>query len=115
MPRMFVCLSLALVALIAVCFLAPQQGPVILYKATLVLLAGWGGYWLDRWAFPYARPDSYLESGKWEEDHAISGGNGKCDDADHPVVDGYQTVFAAAMLRRAAIIGAAMLAVGLGL
>lgn len=29
---------------------------VTLYKAHLMVLGGWGGYWLDRALFPYERP-----------------------------------------------------------
>jgi len=67
--------------------LAPQQLPVILYKVALVVLAGTAGYFLDRWIFPYARPHEV--AGEWRD---IS-----------------------CMIRRAIIVAAAMLAVGLGL
>lgn len=98
----------SLVALGIVCFLAPQQVGVAVYKLGLNFGSGYMGYWLDRSLFPYARPDSYLVmpySGQfWTED-----------DANHPVVDGYRWVFAAAMLRRAFIVGAAMIGTAVAL
>jgi hypothetical protein len=105
------CLLLAVTLLIGVWIASPQQLPVLLYKLSLVSLAGVVGYWLDRWAFPYARPDGYLAL-DWRK---VRGGVEGW--ADHPVafVEEYGRVFAAAMLRRAIIMTGAMLAVGLGL
>lgn len=37
-------------------FIAPQQLPVIAYKALLVTGFGFLGYWLDRRLFWYSRP-----------------------------------------------------------
>ena len=110
LPRMFVCLLLALLAFAAVCALSPQQGLVILYKLALVLLAGFAGYWLDRWVFPYARPDGYLKH-EWRA-HGVDWPDDK---ADFEVVENHKIAFSAALLRRALVMGAAMLAVGLGL
>jgi hypothetical protein len=90
------CSVYALVLLLAVAWIAPQQLPVIVYKLNLILLASVAGYWLDRWAFPYARPDRFLtESGEVKVNH--------------------KRVFGASLVRRAIIMGAAMLAVGMGL
>lgn len=94
--RMFWCILLAALLLAMVWAVAPEQGPVILYKQAIVLLAAFCGYWIDRWAFPYARPDRFL---------TVAG------DAR----SGHRRVFAAAGLRRAIIMGSTMLAVGLGL
>lgn len=109
-PRLMMAglLSMALVAGVAVS--APQQVGVLLYKACLVCLAGWGGYWLDRAIFPYARPDGYLVATDWLSDTFPKPGR-----ADHQIALGYEQVFAAAMLRRALLVGLCMLAVGLGL
>jgi hypothetical protein len=74
---------------VAISQLAPQQALVTLYKFSLVTGAGVAGYYLDREIFPYARPDIFE-------------------------VGGRDLVFAAAMLRRAFIVGCMMLAVGLG-
>lgn len=107
--RMLWCAFIALLFLLAVGCIAPQQLPVILYKASLILLAAFTGYWIDRWAFPYARPDSYLVS-DWRRQRGFV----PCD-ANAPIARGYARIFAAALVRRAIIMGAAMLAVGLGL
>lgn len=63
----------------------------LVHKLNLVAMGGCVGYWLDRHIFPYARPDVFLND-------------------DPP-----RSVLGAAMLRRAIIVGAAMLAVCLGL
>lgn len=110
LPRMFACLVLALLGLGATSVLAPQQGPVIVYKVSLVLLAGIAGYWLDRWIFPYSRPDGYLKR-EWRH----KGLDFPEDRADFEVTPDHMAAFCAAMRRRAIITGAAMLAVGMGL
>ena len=99
--------SVLLIAMLAL--LAVTQLPVVLYKLTLISLAAVIGYWLDRSLFPYARPDGSLKL-RWK-------GRPEAADykVDHPVVDGYQRVFATAMLRRAIIVAAVMLAVAMGL
>lgn len=76
--------TFALIALVAV--LSPQQLPVSLYKLSLITTAAVAGYWIDRSLFPYSRPDQI----KMADVHSAS------------------------MLRRAIIVGAAMLAVSLG-
>lgn len=78
----------SVVAAIVIALLAPQQLPVALYKLFLVASAAVAGYWIDRSLFPYARPDSDF------------------------CMPGVET--AGAMVRRAIIVGSAMLAVGLG-
>jgi len=109
-PRMTACGCIALALLALTVILSPQQGPVAAYKLALVLTAGYAGYWLDRWAFPYARPDSYLLVGDWR--NTVRGQSGG---ADIPIAAKDAIPFAAAMLRRAVVMGACMLAVGLGL
>ena len=78
---------------VLVFLLAPQQLPVSLYKLSLIALAAVAGYWIDRSLFPYARPDTFIF--KFESEGAV-------------------WLFAAAMLRRAIIVAACMIAVGLG-
>ena len=73
-------------------------------------MAGYLGYWLDRWCFPYARPDSFLAAADWRTD-----ANAAADQANHPVAAGYEQIFSASMLRRALIMLGTMLAMGLGL
>jgi len=109
-PRMAGCALAAVTLLALVVILSPQQGPVALYKLALVLVAAFAGYWIDRTAFPYARPDSYLQFPDWRKVPV-----GQMVQADNPVADGHAIPFAAALLRRAVVMGACMLAVGLGL
>nr|VFK21763.1 MAG: Putative 2/3 transmembrane domain holin [Candidatus Kentron sp. LFY] len=93
--RMIVWLIISLLLFGFILFLAPQQLPVVLYKLALITSAAWVAYWLDRSLFPYARPNSFI-------DH-----NGL------PRTE-YLMVFAALQIRRAIIIGAAMLAIAMG-
>ncbi|WP_428558581.1 MAG: putative holin [Solidesulfovibrio sp. DCME] len=64
-PRMLACLFLACLSVAGVTVLSPAQLPVAAYKLALVSVAGYLGYWLDRWCFPYARPDSFLAAADW--------------------------------------------------
>ena len=109
-PRMLACLVLAGILAAGVALLSPAQVPVAAYKLALVSIAGYLGYWLDRWCFPYARPDSFLVAADWRADNKPT-----ADRANNPVVPGCEQVYAAAMLRRALIMLATMLAMGLGL
>lgn len=90
MPRMadWILITLVLIALVAL--LSPQQLPVSLYKLSLITMAAAAGYWIDRSLFPYARPDN-------------------------PKMNDFDLLIAASMLRRAIIVGCAMLAVSLGM
>lgn len=108
LPRLFGWWVFALTFNALIFFLAPQQIAVSIYKLNLVAIAAVVAYCLDRSLFPYARPDSYLEK-DWRE--------GTCEpwgDADYRVVSQYVLPFCAAMIRRALIVAAAMVAVGLG-
>ncbi|MGD9643907.1 MAG: putative holin [Elusimicrobiales bacterium] len=109
-PRMLACLVLAGMLAAGVAVLSPAQLPVAAYKLCLVSIAGYLGYWLDRWCFPYARPDSFLVAADWRAEKQPA-----ADAANHPVAPGCEQVYAAAMLRRALIMLGAMLAMGLGL
>lgn len=109
-PRLLPCLVLVVGLAAALAVISPQQLPVALYKLSLVTLACYLGYWIDRWAFPYARPDSFLSAADWRaETGAVQG------QANHAVAPGCEQVYPAAMLRRAVIMAGAMLAMGLGL
>ena len=80
---------------------------------SLIALAAVAGYWIDRRLFPYARPDMFLsvdEPPEIEED-APEGGTLSLGTVADPVL---ARLMAAAMLRRAIIVAAAMIAVGLG-
>jgi hypothetical protein len=85
-PRMGGWWVIALVLGAIVWQIAPQQLPVAIYKLCLVAIAAVSGYWIDRCAFPYARPHRLLND--W--------------------------AYAAAMLRRSLIMAAAMIAVSIG-
>ncbi|QPF74222.1 hypothetical protein G8A07_15715 [Roseateles sp. DAIF2] len=102
-------IAIALAAL--VWSFAPHQLPVSLYKLSLVTLAGVVGYWLDRSMFPYARPDDFLPESRQALDLADK--DASCTLLVAP--DAEQLRLAgAAMLRRALIVAATMLAMGLG-
>lgn len=74
---------------------------VTAYKAHLLALGGWGGYWLDRALFPYDRPHQYLELA--DEAEALATAELVAGDA-----------FGASMLRRAIVVAACLICVGLG-
>ena len=74
-------------------WVAPNQLEVMLYKVALISGFAYLGYWIDRTAFPYGRP---------HEEWAIS----EEDDT---------ALYRAAMLRRAVIIGATVIAGGIAL
>lgn len=109
LPRMFTCALLTVVLFLAASHFRGADPSsllaVSLYKAHLMSLGGWGGYWLDRWLFPYDRPHAYLE----------------CDDSPEEVAEGFASAelvasnaFSNAMLRRAIIVAACVICAGLG-
>lgn len=106
LPRLFGLIVFNVTLIGVLIAIAPQQVPLTLYKLSLVTLAGLVGYWLDRALFPYARPDQFIDSDNCQQE-----GEGI-----YPlvtvVVDEF--VFSACMIRRALIVGCAMLAMGLG-
>ncbi|AMK09636.1 putative holin [Pseudodesulfovibrio indicus] len=104
-PRMTKTATLALALLCLVALISPQQLGVIAYKVALVLLAGVAGYILDRALFPYARP--HILSPDPVNPREMSG--------DALRFDLWDTLYITAQIRRAVIVAAAMLAVGLGL
>lgn len=115
-PRLSGWLLITLVLLACVWAIAPHQLPVSLYKLSLVTLAAVVGYWLDRSLFPYARPDIFLalddlndvELGDWA---AANPGEMELDAKPDEVL---LRLMGMAMIRRAIIVGCAMLAMGLG-
>ncbi|AJY31397.1 hypothetical protein BTM_3828 [Burkholderia thailandensis 34] len=108
-PRLTSWIVAAIVLIVAIALMSPQQLPVSLYKLSLVSLAAVVAYWLDRGLFPYARPDSYLQA-DWRH-----GAGNESFDADYKIAAGYERVFAAAMLRRALIVVGVVIGVALGL
>ncbi len=112
-PRFLLALFLlcGIALLAALMFLSPVQGPVVLYKVALVVVAAIAGMVFDFLAFPYSLPSSYLDW-DWRDDPEAAGEDGQ---PDFPVAEGYLRPFCTAMLRRAVIIAAFVLAVALGL
>lgn len=90
LPRMSGWIVITVLLTVAIYMLAPQQLAVSLYKLSLITTAAVVGYWIDRSLFPYARPDKF-------EQHYLNA-----------------NLIAASMLRRAIIVGSAMLGVSLG-
>lgn len=115
LPRLSGWLAITLVLLLCVWLIAPQQLPVSLYKLSLVSLAAVVGYWLDRSLFPYARPDVFLDLGGGLEDAPVyeMEGEHRLQLACQPD-DVLLRAMGLAMVRRAIIVGCAMLAMGLG-
>lgn len=113
-PRLFGWLIATVLLLAVIGLLYPHQLPVSLYKLSLVTMAGVAGYWLDRSLFPYARPDSFIVKITPDEEACDIDLDGDCKLIPWEVVDGDGFVFAIAMLRRAIIVGCAMMAIGLG-
>jgi Putative 2/3 transmembrane domain holin len=102
---------LATIVLIALALWVQSIAPgtliaVTLYKAHLMALGGWGGYWLDRGLFPYDRPHQY-----WEQDESDSAESGEV--VEHVEVVA-SSLFGQATLRRAIIVAACLICVGLG-
>ncbi len=100
----WVLVNIALTLLIGV--IKPALLPVSLYKLSMVFLAGLGAYWFDRRVFPYARPDAFMDQ------HFL--GEGRPELKFAPADLAVALCFCAAMIRRALIIGAAMIGVALG-
>jgi hypothetical protein len=106
--------------------MAPQQAPVTVYKMSLVALAGLAGYWLDRGMFPYARPDLFFElrhgaeKGPSETTFTTLAGpvsfaeENTSINLEGATSDDLLRLAGVAMMRRAVIVAATMLAVGLG-
>lgn len=122
--RMADWLMCAVLLTLLVWLMAPQQLPVSVYKLSLVALAAVAGYWIDRSLFPYARPDSYLACAQFaalpntgiaqpEPINVVASDCPECSVQTGPNAD-FTYLLGQAMLRRAIIVAATMLAVGLG-
>jgi hypothetical protein len=113
MPRMTSAAIMVVLLLCLVALISPQQLPVIVYKISLVTIAGLAGYCFDRALFPYARPHKFDIDGL-----LVEAAETQPPESDTTIVFDSSAdwiPFVAAQLRRAAIVCAAMLAVGLGL
>lgn len=111
-PRMLAWIgaSLALMLLAHVLSIVWPSGllAVTVYKGHLMALGGWGGYWLDRALFPYDRPHRYFDEAADPEPPAVDFGESICSGLVTTSQYGY------AMLRRAIIVAACLVCVGLG-
>ena len=131
LPRLTSWWLIALALSVLVFLLAPQQIPVSLYKVNLIALAAVAGYWIDRKVFPYARPIAEVPRAlalfaAWhygrlnkpdDEGFAFVPGMGQVHVHQVPLNLPPLALIAFAlgcMLRRAVIMAAAMLAIGLG-
>lgn len=115
LPRLFEWLLITVFLLAVIALVFPQQIGVSLYKFSLVSMAGVIGYWLDRSLFPYARPDSFLVQDEVDDDETFGLFCTDCKVLPWESGDAaLAQVFAMSMLRRAIIVGCAMLAMGLG-
>ncbi|MBK1683420.1 putative holin [Rhodoferax fermentans] len=109
-PRMLVFLVLMLLLMVLSLFLQQSQPgsllAVTVYKSHLMALGGWGGYWLDRCLFPYDRPHQYLEIDDTPEPDDLPG--------EFATAVCHGGTFSQSMLRRAIIVAACLICVGLG-
>lgn len=106
LPRMLPWLAISLLLAAGVFDLAPQQLPVTLYKLSLISVAAYVGYWIDRGLFPYARPHTFIPS---EDDEPFE------DDSGELIkIANFGWSYEAAMIRRAIIVAACILGVSLG-
>ena len=108
-PRMLVWLvGTAVLIMLAHWLQQAQPGSLLAvtaYKAHLLALGGWGGYWLDRALFPYDRPHQYLDLADDQSDEADALATAELVAGD---------AFGASMLRRAVVVAACLVCVGLG-
>ena len=118
MPRMLA-FALLTVVLIAAAYFTQSQDPgslvaVTLYKAHLMALGGWGGYWLDRALFPYDRPHKHLLPDAWISAHTGADATlaDELEDLELQVVG--PTAIGLSMMRRAVVVAACLICVGLG-
>ena len=115
-PRMLVFLVLTLLLMVLSLILQQSQPgsllAVTLYKAHLMALGGWGGYWLDRSLFPYDRPHKYFQI----DDSTDIEDASESDDLpiQYATATAHFGSFGHSMLRRAIIVAACLICVGLG-
>jgi len=88
MLRAWPWLVISLTMLVLMMLAMPTQAPALTWNLGKVTLGVWAGYWADRNLFPYGRPDQLQGRGS--------------------------QLFALAMLRRALIVAAVVVGLGLG-
>ncbi len=113
-PRMLVWLVLTIVLMgLALLLQAAAPGNLIavtLYKMHLLALGGWGGYWLDRALFPYDRPHQHID----EADPRCINASTREQRSDLFEALSSGQAQRGAQLRRAIIVAACLITVGLG-
>ena len=92
--RMIIWLIISIPLILLIAFISPQKLDLLVYKAVLITFSAWLGYRIDRGLFPYARPDRL---------------------AEEPAMPDSDLAFSSAMLRRAIIVAACVLAMAIGL
>jgi hypothetical protein len=104
--RMWDWLLISAVLLIIIYHIRPELLPVDVHKISLITMAAFVGYWIDRSAFPRSRPSAFMS-----KPYSLGGGYVP----QEAVCPTQQLVFAAAMIRRSIIIGCAILGASIGL
>lgn len=112
-PRLWPLVLISLGLLAAVAVVAPGNLPVVVYKLALVSVSGCAGYWLDRALFPHARPHMLLPpqtEGPISHRAILA-----VEEGGKRTEYGWGLLGAAAMIRRAIVVAAAMIGVTMGL
>lgn len=104
--RMWQWVLLGIICTAGLYFVAPQQLGILLLKATYITIAIAIGYYADRVIFYYARPHN-MANDAWVETTTHTYKTQRCEAA--------YRAYAIAMLRRAIIVGAVVIAFCLGL
>lgn len=114
LPRLTGLALISIILFLACLFTQAQASSsliaVSLYKLHMASLAGWAGYWIDRFTFPYSRPHELLQSAEDDIDHGTPSGP---EDTGH-IVAGLFYGADQAMLRRSIIIAACLIGICLG-
>lgn len=117
LPWLILSIILAVLALFVQSEAPGNVFAVSIYKAHLCSLGGWIGYWLDRGLFPYDRPHEYTLPELNEEEQELQTVT-LADGTECEAVQGTALVapsqYGLAMIRRAIIVAAALLCMGLG-
>lgn len=119
LPRMALWVLISLVLLAAAVFsqaVGVSPGSVLavsIYKAHLISLGGWAGYWLDRTLYPYARPHE-LKCQAEDDAGALNGTLVDDGTGNSAMVGMVSWSFDQAMIRRAIITAACIVGMCMG-
>lgn len=94
----------ACMSAVCVYFIAPQQLGLLLWALTKLSFAAYLGYWIDRGIYSYARPRDLYTAGEIARDQG-----------DMPKAKYLARLAFAAAIRRAIIMAASIMAIGLGI